>query len=132
MNKVSGYCEVNLGGKVRPIKFGMGAWSIIADERNLPLADITKGLNELSFVAWITYAGCKYACLAGYSDLPAPKSIYEVQDWFDDAEPEVMKIIGQTFAKSRTNGKTISDIIAKVSDNEPEPDPQKKKKPSRK
>lgn len=113
MDKLNGYTEITLNGQTYAIKFGMGAWSIIAEERNKALEDMFDGLNDFSFIAWIAYAGMKFAKLAGYTD-NAPDSVYQVMDLLNDADEDTMKLIGQTFRASRTVGKTMSDYIGKM------------------
>lgn len=113
MDRLNGYTEVTLNGQTYAIKFGMGAWAIIAEERGKALEDMFDGLNDFSFIAWIAYAGMKFAKLAGYTD-NAPDSVYQVMDLLNDADEDTMKQIGQTFRDSRTVGKTMADYIAKM------------------
>jgi len=128
MNKLDGYTEVMLGGELRPIKFGMGAWKLIADERQKPMAELFAGMDEIEFIATITYAGLKFACLAGYTELQPPESIHYVYDWLDEANTETYETIGKCFAESRIMGQTMKDYIANVQAGEA----VKKKKPLKK
>lgn len=113
MDKLNGYTETTLNGQTYAIKFGMGAWAIIAEERGKALEDMFEGLNDFSFIAWVAYGGMKFAKLAGYTD-HAPDNVYHVMDLLNDADEAIMKQIGQTFRDSRTVGKTMSDYIAKM------------------
>ena len=124
MNKLSGYCEVQLGEKLRPLKFGMGAWSIIATERNKALQDLFTGLNELEFIAWIAYGGMKQAALAGYTELKPPISVNQVMDWLEDADSDTMALIGKTFADSKIHGKTVKDLLNNIEDDKKKAKPK--------
>lgn len=130
MDKMSGYAEIELGGELRPIKFGMGAWQIIADERGKELAHMFDGLNEFSYISWLAYGGLKFAALAGYTDLKPPVSVHQAMDWLNDAGPETYAAIGKCFAESKVGGQTMRDFIAKqTAEGEPS---EKKKKPLKK
>lgn len=114
MDKLSGYTEINLGGELRALKFGMGAWAIIAEERQKTLEEMFNGLSEFSFIGWVAYAGLKFAALAGYTDKEPPASVYVVLDWLDSADAETMAKIGKTFANSRTLGHTMQSYVDKM------------------
>jgi len=129
MDKLNGYIVVELGGEPRPIKFGMGALALIAEERGKPIQQIFDGLNEFSFVGWITYGGIKFACLSGYSELKPPANVYVVMDWLNKAEPENFAAIGKCFAESRSVGETMKSYMDKIED---APENNKKKATSRK
>lgn len=119
MNKHSGYCEVKIGGEIRPIKFGMGAWSIIATERDKAISQMFEGLDEMSFIAWLTYAGAKHAYLAGYTTVQPPKSVHEVFDWIEECDDGVLSEIGSAFAETKNRqGKTMRDIIASIDEDD--------------
>ena len=117
MDKLSGYIEVELGGELRPLKFGMGAWKLIAEERGKPLEELFSGLDDFEFISMVTFAGLKFAALADYTDLPAPKNVYVVYDWLNDAPPEIYKQIGKAFADSKIVGQTMRDYMAKQQGN---------------
>ena len=63
MDKLSGYIEIEMGGKVRPIKFGMGAWKILRDTTGIEL-DQLGTIDPLVFSSGIIYAGLKQAALS--------------------------------------------------------------------
>jgi hypothetical protein len=125
MDKLSGYTEVQLGDELRPIKFGMGAWQIIAEERGKELAKMFDGLNEYSYISWLAYGGMKFAALAGYTDLKPPISVHQVMDWLDKATPEIYAAIGKCFADSKVGGQTMREFIEKQTAGS---DPSEKKK----
>jgi len=114
LNKNSGYCELTVGETTYPIKFGMGAWAIIAEERNSPMDKVFEGLSELQFVAWIVYGGINHACLAGYSDSKPLSSIHVAYDLIEELTGEQMGLVGKTFAATKVNGQTMKDIIDKL------------------
>lgn len=124
MNKLSGYCEVTIAGQLYRIKFGMGAWSIIARERDKTLKEMFAGLSELEFFAWLVYGGINYAALAGYGGEPLPNLMHAF-DLIDEMTNKDQKLIGETFANSQINGKTIKEYLSKAG----EPDKKKAEKP---
>ena len=127
MDKLSGYIECEIGGMQRPIKFGMGAWVIVCEERGKTLKTMFNGLDEFSMIGWIIYAGIKFACLAGYSDEQPPKNVYVALDWVGDLSAETIKVITDTFMGSQISGKTMQEYV-KIAAEASEDDKKKVKK----
>lgn len=109
MDKLSGYIEVEMGGKVRPIKFGMGAWKIFTEVTGLPL-DRLGEVDTVTFPAAIIYAGCKQAAL-GLNE-PIDFNLANVYDWIDVMPQERFNEIAKTLSESKVMGRTFKDIVA--------------------
>lgn len=109
MDKVSGYIEVDMGGKVRPIKFGMGAWKIFTEVTGLPLDKLGE-VDAMTFPVAIIYAGCKQAALS--KNEPVDFNQANVCDWIDEMPQETFNEISRTLAESKILGRTFKDIIA--------------------
>lgn len=127
MDKLSGYIECEIGGKLRPIKFGMGAWKIFTDTTGKQL-DQMGDINWIEFSGAIIYAGLMQAALVSGRSMDF--NINQVYDWLDDMPDETYKSIMATLAESRVLGRTFKDMIA-ATQTENEPDKKKvKPKPS--
>jgi len=126
-NKLSGYIEVEIGGKVRPIKFGMGAWKIFTDATGKQLDNIGE-INWIEFSGAIIYAGLMQAALV--SGRARDFSIELVYDWLDELPDESYKAIMKTLADSRVLGRTFKDLLK--TQQADEPDKKKVKKPLQK
>jgi len=109
MDKLSGYIEVEMGGKVRPIKFGMGAWKIFTEVTGLPL-DRLGEVDTVTFPAAIIYAGAKQAALANNEAVDF--NLANVYDWIDEMPQDTFNSIAKCLSESKTMGRTFKDIVA--------------------
>ncbi len=116
MDKLSGYIECEIGGEVRPIKFGMGAWVIVCEEREKNLRTMFDGLSEFAMIGWVIYAGVKFACLAGYSNQKPPENVYVVLDLISDIDTATLESITKTFMSSKISGKTMQEYVKMAAD----------------
>lgn len=126
---MDGYLELEIGGALRPMKLGMGAWEIICTERNTTTQSMLKGLNEFSFIGWIAYSGLKFAYLAGLTELSPPKSFHETMLWIEKLDGKTMSKIGETFAKSTILGQTMKEYLDSMNQDD---DKKKVKNPLKK
>jgi len=124
MDKLSGYIECEIGGMLRPIKFGMGAWKIFTDTTGKQLDQMGE-INWIEFSGAIIYAGLTQAALV--SGRAMDFNINQVYDWLDDMPDETYKSIMATLAESRVLGQTFKEMIA-ATQTEAEPDKKKVKK----
>jgi hypothetical protein len=131
MDKLSGYIEVELGGELRPLKFGMGAWQIISQERGKPIEELFTGLGYMDFIALTTWAALRCAYVCEYTKVEPPKDIIVVFDWLGDCDVETYKQIGKAFGDSKMIGETMREYMAKHQINT-EDSTLKKKKPLKK
>lgn len=111
MDKHSGYCVIIVNKVHYPVKFGMGAWAIIAQERGKPMEELFTGLSETEFIAWITYGGIKHAALAGYTKNKPPENIHYIYELMDNLTDKQMRLLGKTFAQSKVIGRTMKELI---------------------
>ena len=121
MDKLSGYIECEIGGEVRPIKFGMGAWKIFTEVTGKSL-DRMGDFNWIEFSGAIIYAGLLQAALS--ADKEHDFNVNQVYDWLDDMPDETYKAIMKTLADSRVLGRTFKEMIA---GQQSEPDKKKVK-----
>jgi hypothetical protein len=108
MDKLSGYIECQIGGMIRPIKFGMGAWKIFTQVTGKSLDEMSD-INWLEFSGAIIYAGLMQAALTTGRDRDFV--IENVYDWLDEMPDETYKAIMATLAESKVLGRTFADII---------------------
>lgn len=120
MDKLSGYIECEIGGKLRPVKFGMGAWKIFTEITGKSL-DQMGSINWIEFSGYIIYAGLKQAALVNGD--PVDFTPEKVFDWLDEIEDETYKSIMRTLAESKVLGRTFKDMVQAQS----EPETVKKK-----
>ncbi len=123
MDKLSGYIECEIGGMLRPIKFGMGAWKIFTDVTGKSLDQMGE-INWIEFSGAIIYSGLMQAALVSGRDRGF--IINDVYDWLDDMPDETYKAIMATLAESKVLGRTFKDMIAGQAT---EPDKKKAKQP---
>lgn len=109
MEKFSGYMEVELGGKIRPLKFGMGAWKIFTEVTELPLEKLGE-VDMMSFPAIIIYAGAKQAALAKNKEIDF--NLAMVYDWIDEISEDTFRDISKCLASSKIMGRTFKDIVS--------------------
>lgn len=120
MDKLSGYIEAEIGGEIRPIKFGMGAWKIFTEITGKSLDDMGN-INWIEFSGYIIYSGLKQAALA--NGKPIDFNPEKVFDWLDETSDETYKEIMRTLAESKVLGRTFRDMVK----SQPEPETVKKK-----
>jgi len=111
MNKLSGYIEAEIGGEIRPLKFGMGAWEIFVEITGIQLVDVGElaQSNPMKFSASIIYAGLKQAALAQDKSFDYnPRVIY---DWIDELDQSIYNEIMQAVGKSKVIGKTMVEHL---------------------
>jgi len=120
MDKLSGYIECEIGGEVRPIKFGMGAWKIFTQITGKSL-DEMGSINWIEFSGYIIYAGLKQAALVENKPIDfVPEKVF---DWLDVIDDETYKLIMRTLAESKVLGRTFKDMMK----SQAEPETVKKK-----
>jgi len=85
MNKLSGYTQIEIGGKKRPFKMGMNASYLICEELKIPLEKLGDALSNanigknVTVVLWAgLYAGCKT------DKIPVDFDRWDVGDWVDE------------------------------------------------
>ena len=120
MDKISGYIECEIGGQIRPIKFGMGAWKIFTEITGKSL-DEMGSINWMEFSGSIIFAGLKQAALV--NSTPIDFNEAEVMNWLDEINDETYKSIMRTLAESKVLGRTFKDMVQAQS----EPETVKKK-----
>ena len=109
MDKNAGYMEANLGGQIRPLKFGMGAWKIISEQTGLSL-DKMGEIPPSDFPALIIFAGAKQAALADNKQVDF--NINNVYDWLDEITPELLEQIIKCLGESKLMGRTFNDFLS--------------------
>ena len=108
MNNLSGFIRIEIGGKVRPIKFGMGAWKYFTEVTGVQLADLAN-VDAITFGASIVYGGLKQAALA--DNEPVDFNINNVYDWLDEMPQDDYSKIMTTLLESKVLGNTFKSFI---------------------
>jgi len=112
--KHRGILELEIGGKVRKLKFSMNFWAMFTDDLGIQLHELgsvfSKGFG-LSDIIKIVYFGLKAA------DLPEGKEIdyneYKVGDWMDDFKPDNLTSIVEAMGNSKILGNEMNMGISR-------------------
>lgn len=104
--------KYTIGGKKRPLQFGIGAYTILCEEMDgdLELVDevlIATGIRQVQLISALIFAGLSNACEILGEDVDFNR--HTVQMWIDEMkQEELTKIIGD-FMKSKYMGKAVED-----------------------
>lgn len=98
MNLVTGINYLNIGGAMRPAKFGTNSTSIYCQTRGVPLSQynldwtkIIQGTGNGSEVRDLIFSALAAGHISAKVDGPFPATNMEVGDWIDDCEPQEIK-----------------------------------------
>ena len=103
MNRLSGYCEVELGGEKRAFKFGMNAFALACEISKQSLDEFlaSMGTNALS-IRYLIWAGASANCRS--QGIDEDFNLYNVGDWLDEISSENLAVLMDTIAKSQILG----------------------------
>lgn len=113
-NRLSGYCEIDLGGKKRAFKFGMNAFALACEVAGLSLNEFLAsiGSNPLS-IRYLIWAGISANCRS--NNIEEDFNLYNVGDWLDVIDAKSLATLMDTVAKAQILGnETNSDVEKKV------------------
>lgn len=112
--KHRGVLELEVGGKLRQLKFSMNFWAMFTDDLGIQLHELgevfSKGFG-LSDIIKIVYFGLKAA------DLPQGKEVdyneFTVGDWMDEFKPEDLTKIVEAMGNSKILGNEMNMGISR-------------------
>lgn len=126
--------KYNIGGKKRPIQFGLGAISAFCDLSggDIELIDeifTSTGIRQLELVRNIVYAGLLNACEIGVKGVKIDVDFNPalVQLWIDDMDQDELTKILSDFKDSKLMGKTIASYYEVQQEEETDSSESKKK-----
>jgi hypothetical protein len=112
--KHRGVLELEIGGKIRQLKFSMNFWAMFTDNLGIQLHELGEVFNKgfgLSDIIKIVYFGLKAA------DLPQGKEVdyneFTVGDWMDEFKPEDLTKIVEAMGNSKILGNEMNMGISR-------------------
>lgn len=108
----SGKIAVELGGKLRTIKFGLGATKVVCEHHRLNLSQLAErfGLDDL-FTEEI-YGGLVHALALDYK--AADFNHAQVMDWIDAMPQDTMQLVFDCWLLVNQHGETRYEKFLKV------------------
>lgn len=109
VNQKRGYCQLNIGGKVRTLHFSMNFWAAFEQASGYSISEIDKvfgsGLS-LSSMRALVYSG-----LLAYDQENGNEidyTIYSVGDWMEDVDQSALTLLVETLMQSRILGNDLN------------------------
>lgn len=109
VNQKRGYCQLNIGGKMRTLHFSMNFWAAFEQASGFSIAEIDKvfgsGLS-LSSMRALVYSG-----LLAYDQENGNEidyTIYSVGDWMEDVDQSALTLLVETLMQSRILGNDLN------------------------
>ncbi len=109
VNQKRGYCQLNIGGKIRTLHFSMNFWAAFEQASGFSISEIDKvfgsGLS-LSSMRALVYSG-----LLAYDQENGNEidyTIYSVGDWMEDVDQSALTLIVETLMQSRILGNDLN------------------------
>ena len=109
VNQKRGYCQLNIGGKVRTLHFSMNFWAAFEQASGYSISEIDKvfgsGLS-LSSMRALVYSG-----LLAYDQENGNEidyTIYSVGDWMEDVDQNALTLLVETLMQSRILGNDLN------------------------
>lgn len=109
VNQKRGYCQLNIGGKIRTLHFSMNFWAAFEQASGYSISEIDKvfgsGLS-LSSMRALVYSG-----LLAYDQENGNEidyTIYSVGDWMEDVDQNALTLLVETLMQSRILGNDLN------------------------
>ena len=109
VNQKRGYCQLNIGGKIRTLHFSMNFWAAFEQASGFSIAEIDKvfgGGLSLSSMRALVYSG-----LLAYDQENGNEidyTIYSVGDWMEDVDQSALTLLVETLMQSRILGNDLN------------------------
>lgn len=109
VNQKRGYCQLNIGGKMRTLHFSMNFWAAFEQASGFSIAEIDKvfgGGLSLSSMRALVYSG-----LLAYDQENGNEidyTIYSVGDWMEDVDQSALTLLVETLMQSRILGNDLN------------------------
>jgi hypothetical protein len=109
VNQKRGYCQLNIGGKIRTLHFSMNFWAAFEQASGFSISEIDKvfgsGLS-LSSMRALVYSG-----LLAYDQENGNEidyTVYSVGDWMEDVDQSALTLLVETLMQSRILGNDLN------------------------
>lgn len=109
VNQKRGYCQLNIGGKIRTLHFSMNFWAAFEQASGYSISEIDKvfgsGLS-LSSMRALVYSG-----LLAYdqeNENEIDYTVYSVGDWMEDVDQSALTLLVETLMQSRILGNDLN------------------------
>jgi hypothetical protein len=109
VNQKRGYCQLNIGGKIRTLHFSMNFWAAFEQASGFSISEIDKVFSSglsLSSMRALVYSG-----LLAYDQENGNEidyTIYTVGDWMEDVDQNQLTLIVNTLMQSRILGNDLN------------------------
>jgi hypothetical protein len=109
VNQKRGYCQLNVGGKIRTLHFSMNFWAAFEQASGFSISEIDKVFSSglsLSSMRALVYSG-----LLAYDQENGNEidyTIYTVGDWMEDVDQNQLTLIVNTLMQSRILGNDLN------------------------
>jgi hypothetical protein len=109
VNQKRGYCQLNVGGKIRTLHFSMNFWAAFEQASGFSISEIDKVFSSglsLSSMRALVYSG-----LLAYDQESGNEidyTIYTVGDWMEDVDQNQLTLIVNTLMQSRILGNDLN------------------------
>jgi hypothetical protein len=109
VNQKRGYCQLNIGGKIRTLHFSMNFWAAFEQASGFSISEIDKvfgsGLS-LSSMRALVYSGLLAFDQENGNEVDY--TIYSVGDWMEDVDQSALTLIVETLMQSRILGNDLN------------------------
>jgi hypothetical protein len=109
VNQKRGYCQLNIGGKIRTLHFSMNFWAAFEQASGFSISEIDKvfgsGLS-LSSMRALVYSGLLAFDQENGNEIDY--TIYKVGDWMEDVDQSALTLIVETLMQSRILGNDLN------------------------
>lgn len=109
VNQKRGYCQLNIGGKIRTLHFSMNFWAAFEQASGYSISEIDKvfgsGLS-LSSMRALVYAGLLAYDQENNNEIDY--TIYSVGDWMEDVDQSALTLLVETLMQSRILGNDLN------------------------
>jgi glucose-6-phosphate dehydrogenase assembly protein OpcA len=108
-NTKRGYCQLEIGGKIRTLHFSMNFWAAFESAAGFSIAEIDKVLG--SGLSLTTLRALIYAGILAYDQenkQPIDYDQFDVGAWMDDIDQSNIEVIINTLLESRILGNDLN------------------------
>lgn len=109
VNQKRGYCQLNVGGKIRTLHFSMNFWAAFEQASGFSISEIDKVFSSglsLSSMRALVYSGLLAFDQENGNEIDY--TIYTVGDWMEDVDQNQLTLIVNTLMQSRILGNDLN------------------------
>ena len=109
VNQKRGYCQLNVGGKIRTLHFSMNFWAAFEQASGFSISEIDKVFSSglsLSSMRALVYSGLLAFDQENGNEIDY--TIYTVGDWMEDVDQNQLTLSVNTLMQSRILGNDLN------------------------